>query len=162
MKTLEITLTALLLAAFLFFACRVKAQEPKITVPPLSVPLDNVKLVAAIRLTEAWDGHSEGRAGERGPSQIKLITWKQHTKAPWAHAVYHTAGDRIEYREVELAHAAWIRDVLESKRHPMPQTAYQFALIWRAGYRNVLKGNVTAQEIDYAERCANCYRELIK
>jgi hypothetical protein len=148
------------LLAFIMFAPSMRA-EPMVTMPELGVgPLNNHKLIQMERRIEAWDGESEGRHGERGPTQIKFMTWKQHTKKAWTHALYKTEEDKVIYRDVEADHAAWIRDEME--RHKLPQTAYTFALIWRAGMKNVLNHNVTVAEKDYAERAENIYRSLIK
>ncbi len=163
-KMISYTILVLLAAAMIvgFMALRGDAQTidgPFFPIP-YTPPLDNAKLIIAIRRVENWDGYSEGKHGERGPSQIKLITWKQHTKRAWRHALYMTTEDQLIYREVEDAHGSWIRDVIGSRR--LPDTAYTFALCWRAGVHNVLDHNITPEERSYAQRASNIYQQLLK
>jgi|HubBroStandDraft_1064217.scaffolds.fasta_scaffold02417_9 hypothetical protein len=151
---------AIFLLSFLAFVSQVRAA-PIITVREMAPkPLDNIKLIKAIRQVENWDGESEGFHGERGPSQIKMMTWRQHTKVAWIHALYRTAFDRLEYHEVECSHAAWIRDVMENRR--LPQTAYTFGLFWKAGYKNVINATLKPADRDYAVRVQNIYEALIR
>ena len=155
---LKVCLAVALIAAFLYFASQVKAQ-PKITVPPAYFhPLDNDLLLRAIAETENWDGESQGAAGEQGPWQILPSTWRQYTRRTMP---YSRNGWAQPFAQNVLhEHASWCRDEME--KHGLPQTAYTFALFWKAGAGRVLRNGVRRVDREYSERASNLYRELVK
>lgn len=116
-------------------------------------PLDNDRLLEAIKGTEDWDGDSIGAAGELGPWQMLPLTW--HTYSHETMPYTRGAWDEAEPQRVIHAHASWIRDRME--RLHLPQTPYTFALFWKAGYGRVTKHKLRGVDRDYASRAQNIY-----
>lgn len=108
---------------------------------PASYPLLSTKfLLRSIDKVENWDGRTLGRAGERGPWQMKESTWRQYSKEnmPYSERSWR---NWTEAQRVLEEHASWIMDRMETLE--TPQTAYIFALIWKVGYGNVKRGRIT-------------------
>ncbi|HXP60691.1 MAG TPA: hypothetical protein VN829_09380 [Dongiaceae bacterium] len=133
------------------------ADEQPIRVPHYE-PLDNDILLEAIAFTENWDGESTGAAGERGPWQMLLSTWKNYS-TEWM-PYTSTSWKKPEPQRVLHAHASWIRDQME--RRKLPQTAYVFALFWKSGYGRVVNNYERSSDKAYAQRAQNLYTELVK
>ena len=78
---LDVYLAVTLLAVFLFFAHRLKAQSRAVDEPMAKVqPLNNDALLKMIAEVESWDGESVGAAGEAGPCQVKPSTWYDYSR----------------------------------------------------------------------------------
>lgn len=151
---------ALCIIALGFAAVRVYATGPKLGLPEPGAPLlDNEKLLQAIALVENWDGESIGAAGERGPWQMLESTWKEYSDdtMPFSKHVWIRSA---EAHRVLNAHASRIRDWMEAKS--LPQTAWTFALFWKAGYGRVIHNRLRPADKAYAERAQNIYKTLIK
>jgi hypothetical protein len=158
MPAYAVVLTVLAAAVMIVGVVRTFGSEPKITVPPMSVPLDNDKLLKAIEETEDWDGESVGAAGEAGPWQMLPSTWREYSSEPFPYSGVKWRGH--EAQRVVHEHASWIRDQMEKRR--LPQTAYTFALFWKAGDGRVLRNAARRVDKEYAERAANIYATLTK
>ena len=153
----DVAIVLALLAVFVFFTARLRAQSRAVDEPMAEVkPLDNGALLRMIDLDENWDGESIGAAGESGPWQMLPSTWRQYTKEPYPYS--ERKWREPEAQRVIHAHASWIRDQME--RHRWPQTAYTFALVWKAGYGRVLHNTVRTVDKQYAERGENIYRSI--
>lgn len=105
--------------------------------------LDTGRMVAVLRALE--NGPSDN------PWQFREPTWRAYSKVP-----LHTASI-LEHRRV-----AWmftqtcIRQCLSLD---LPITARNVALLFSAGYRNVLESTLTDKQRDYAQRAANLYND---
>ena len=145
-----------ILCLFFFFRTPAWANDRRMIVPPRPMLLDNENCLVMIRKLEKWNGWAEGRRGERGPFQFLRSTWSDYSAESFALARV----DGPEGWYVARCHASFIRDEME--KHGLPQTAYTFALIWKAGIGHVLEYRTTAEDKDYAERGENVYLELIR
>jgi hypothetical protein len=153
------------LVALAFIVCMVFGPAPRAFATPqrgpgdpYQRPLDNDQLIKAVILDEDWDGESVGADGEAGPAQMKPSTWRQYSseRFPYSGAKWREP----EAQRVLRAHASWIRDKMEANN--WPETAFTFALVWKAGYSNVKHSTYGKSSRDYAARCQNLYLELTK
>ena len=121
-------------------------------------PLDVLALVEAVRQAEHSALDYVSPAGCRGVYQLSAGVWGEHSKQPhaWANSADRLAV--IETKRVALKHAHWIVEKALPALNLRP-SVYAAALIWRAGFGNVAKLNLTSENIDFARRVANLYSE---
>lgn len=122
--------------------------------------LNTDTVLDAIVEVENWNHYSIGAAGERGPWQITRGVWHQYSSKPFAWAECRDLDEKIECRRVARAHGRWIRTVL--KDMSMEDSAYNFALIWTAGYGAVANQGASSEKKQYAQRVENCYQEIAR
>ena len=134
------------------------ASPPVLWTPPRHSPMDNDVLLRMIALTENWDGESTGAAGERGPCQMLLSTWKNYSSEDMPYTA--RAWKNPEPQRVLRAHASWIRDQMEKANRG--DTPYMFALFWKGGYGRAMNHRERRVDIEYALRAANIYIGLAK
>ena len=89
-----------------------------------------------------------GPRGELGPYQFRPATWRMYTDKPFALAVEREAAD-----EVAVQHYEWIRRGL--LRAGIAPTPYRIALVWNAGFDQVVNDRAPASAYAYAEQVAN-------
>ena len=121
-----------------------------------SQAIDVARLTEAIRQAENTPLHHISPSGCRGEYQIGLLAWKQNTNLPFLLAITDTPGARVATKHVAEAHVAWItKKALPALK--LPVTPYSVALVWRKGYSNVSKLNLTKENVDFARRVQNLY-----
>ena len=103
-------------------------------VAPAPVALD--KMICSLKQVENWDGHSIGRAGERGPLQLKKETWHQFSNKPHYWAERRNPYAAAEADRVETLYVLWIMQDLREVRKPL--TPFFVALIHNAGFSTVM------------------------
>lgn len=107
------------------------------------------QLADQIAVVERAPGSSaRGRKGERGPYQLTLAVWRQHTRLP-----YDLAEHEIYARPVAVAHLTWLRDNL--RRRGLAINSYNLALAWNAGLTAAVTGRTKPSHRDYASRVRN-------
>ena len=118
--------------------------------------IDIARFVDAARAAENSPRHFISHDGARGCYQLKEITWSQYSKKPFEWATSDEPYALVETRRVALAHASWIVNSAIPSLN-LSATVYTAALIWRKGYENVRKLNLTRENIDFAKRVCNLY-----
>jgi len=94
-----------------------------------------------------------GRFGELGPYQFRELTWRMHTKKPFA-----LANDRQHADVVAVRHYEWLRRGLEAAG--LEATSYNIALAWNSGLAAVVRGRAPGAAHEYAVRVANIAAHL--
>jgi hypothetical protein len=118
--------------------------------------IDIARLTEAIRQAENTPLHYISPSGCRGEYQLSVLAWKQNSNQPFLLALTDTPEARATTKRVAESHVSWIvNKALPALK--LPVTPYSAALIWRKGYGNVAKLNLTAENVDFARRVQNLY-----
>lgn len=117
-------------------------------------------VVEAIRLVENSPRARIGRAGERGPWQMKPATWAMFSARPLWWASGEAWVCQAEQRAAAAREVAWIRAALPSLG--LSESAWSIGLVHNAGYGAVHARAVSGAQWDFAVRVENVYRELAR
>lgn len=121
-------------------------------------PINLSKLHSALKGIEAWDGRSVGRAGERGPLQMKRTTWYDFSDRPHSWAAGGNPIRDAEAKRAETQYVLWLIEVCNKQIGRKP-TPYMVGLIHNAGCGTVEHGRPNAHQRDFAQRVENLYYE---
>jgi hypothetical protein len=111
--------------------------------------INQERFLNAIKIVENWKG-KDGRDGEKGPYQITAKTWYQYTVEDFTDENVNKFG-----KEIATVHFNWIR--IQLKKNHYPETSFNFAVVWCAGWGAFNKANYSPAKIDYALRVQNIY-----
>jgi len=89
--------------------------------------------------------------------QITRVVWEQHSKMRWSYAKAHLDWKDVqdETERVARAHVRWIAERLDA--NGKTANPFTIAMCWRGGVTYYLKGEFSADRVDYANRAANLY-----
>ncbi len=116
---------------------------------PEPPPLNEERMLDAIKAVENWDGRTPGAAGEWGAFQMKPDVWRKYSKLSQRRAT------PAEERIVARAHLHWVRGALRSNR--LPDKPWFIAAAWGAGVDAVKTRTMSPRKIDYADRAETIY-----
>lgn len=113
---------------------------------------DDERFIAAQRVIENFNGR-DGAAGERGPYQVREVTWCQHMPGlPFTEARKEEQG-----RICALRHVRWLRARLRAAG--CSDDAFMISLAYNAGLGRVLTGKAPVRAYQQAGRVVNIYRQ---
>jgi hypothetical protein len=109
-------------------------------------------LAWAIAQVETGDKpRAVGAHGELTRFQFRKATWEEWSDVPFRRA----PRDEVEADRVFEKHARWIVGALEGLG--LEVSVASVAIMWNAGYGNVMHGRVPDSSLDYALRVENLY-----
>lgn len=115
--------------------------------PPRALDLD--LMLDVIAQTEAWDGHSVGRAGEIGPWQITPAVWSRYMHGTMRGAPLE------QLRYVAFRHVSDLIKQLKARGHAV--TPFNVGLAYNGGIGLVGQKTVPRAKFEYATRCENLF-----
>lgn len=116
---------------------------------PAPPPLNDERMLDAIKADENWDGHTRGAAGEWGAFQMTPGVWHKYSRLSqrWA--------TPAQERVVARLHLRWVREQLRANH--LPDKPWFIAAAWAAGVDAVKHRTMARKKIEYADRAEVLY-----
>ncbi len=108
-------------------------------------------LAAIVAVEGVANPRKPGKSGELTKYQFKPSVWNQYSHVPMKDA------SPAEIERVAIAHYKWCLAVMpvRNKELKLMPLAYRIALVWNAGYGNIVNNKVLPRHRDYAHRVQN-------